>query len=165
MFFDPIFIMIGLIGNAIIIIIMPRKEIKVGKSPRFYYISVAVADFINIFNSWFLWAFFKDSLYMWTDGKYSINIAISHIISCRTITTIWVFSEIYSDYSVLALSIERVIALFNPLKAKSILTRKIRFLILVVILMPAWLLTVPFVPFVMNIIYAPGIHLQAGSVF
>ena len=135
---------------------MPNKKARIGGSQKFYYITFAIADFIDVFNSWFLWVFLSDSLYMWTEGKFTINVVTSSSFACKAMIVVWTVSEIYSDYAVTAFTIERLIALFFPLKSKAILTMKFSIILVAIIVIPMWLSIVPLIPFVANLMYNPG---------
>ena len=60
--FEPDIAVFGVIANAIIFIIMPRREVLVGASTKIYYISIAISDCVNLINSWLLDAGANDSL-------------------------------------------------------------------------------------------------------
>ena len=154
--YEPIVITIGLIGNLIVMVVMPRKSVKVAATLKFYYVSIAIADFIDIFNSWFLWVILSDTLYLVSGERFSVNLVTLHSFTCKGMVLVWAISEVYSDYSVTAMTIERLIALYFPLKSKAILTGKFTLIMLLITVLPMWAAIVPFIPMVSNIMYNPG---------
>lgn len=153
---DPVGISLGIFGNAIILIIMPKKVVKVAPMMKFYYCSIALGDFVLILVGWLLWVILADTLYVLTDGEFAINLVNWNAYTCKGMVFGWVTAEIYSNYAVSAMTIERLIALYFPLKAKAIITKKFSITILVLLLIPPMCALVPLIPIVSNIEYEPG---------
>ena len=154
--YEPIVISIGLIGNLLIIVTMPRKSVTIAPTIKFYYLAIAIADFIDIINSWFLWVILSDTLNILTGGQYSIDLVTMNDFTCKVMVLVWAISEIFSDYALTAMTIEMLVALYLPLKSKTILTKKFTILLLSITILPMWAAVLPFVPFVSNIQNNPG---------
>lgn len=53
----------GLITNTLVVIVMPKKGLAVGRSAKIYYISIAIFDIINLFNSQVINTTLSESMY------------------------------------------------------------------------------------------------------
>ena len=117
----PVFGPIGLLGNLAIIVGMARVKREFSKSLRFYYIALAVAEFVEV--TYYLDAeFYEYGLWYLTDGKWKNSFFNSSIWSCKIIQALFLGSDTVGGFTVVCLGIERVIAVTWPLRAKRILT-------------------------------------------
>ena len=153
----PAIVAIGLIGNALIICIMPRTKVQICRSTKLYYLIIAIADMANLINSWVIWTFLDESLYLLTNGKFNLPLAKSGNIQCKAIYTIWVITEDVSNYTEIALAIERIIAITIPLKSKYFLGMKFSLFLILICTIPPILFTVPLTFLVVGITNAPGL--------
>lgn len=60
---EPWILLFGVLFNALVIAIMPRRSVAVAQSAKIYYVSIAVFDCYNLINSWILFSFIGDTLY------------------------------------------------------------------------------------------------------
>ena len=137
-FSHPIFSLLGLVGNSWILLILAFGEINISKRTKFYYWILAVADLsISVCN--FAWGELCYSLWIWTAGNVYFCIDAISSVTC-SIMNLWYYeSELISNYLLVALSIERMIAVCWPLKAKFILTKKFTFNLLFFLIVPGFL--------------------------
>lgn len=70
---------------------------------------------------------------------------------CASNLIIWFFLEIYSDYAMVAMMIERCIVVLYPLQAKTIVTRRFTIVLLCICIIPLWLALIPISPFVLGV--------------
>ena len=132
------------------------KSVKLSSTMKFYYISIAIADFIDLLVN-LLWIGLTDSLNVITNFQFSINIASQNDFNCKVFGSLWILSETYSNYSVIALSIERMVAIYFPFKSKLILNKKFTFFIYSITVFPVSLaLAVPGA-LIAKVAYIPGI--------
>lgn len=61
---EPNIVIFGLISNALVFIVMPRKGVAVGSSAKIYYTSIAISDFFKLINSYLLYTLINDSMYV-----------------------------------------------------------------------------------------------------
>ena len=147
---------LGLIGNLPIIFFMPMKSVKLSSTMKFYYISIAIADFIDLLVN-LLWIGLTDSLNVITNFQFSINIASQNDFNCKVFGSLWILSETYSNYSVIALSIERMVAIYLPYKSKLILNKKFTFFIYSITVFPVSVSLVVMGALIAKVAYIPGI--------
>ena len=155
-FVMPCVMIFGILGNILIIMVISSKCVGISKTLKIYYVSIAVSDLINIIFCNLLWSFLVDSLYLLTEGKFYIPLVHWNDISCKTIQTIWILSELYSNYAAIAMGIERLLCLFCPISGVRVFSVKFTLVLLTLCVLPAWISVVPVGVFVIAITYEPG---------
>ena len=138
-FFHPLVDLFGIIGNIWILVTLAFGRVSISHATKFYYSIIGLSD-LSIVLCNFLWTDLCDALWIWTEGKTYFCFDILSLFSC-IITNLWGFlSELVSNYALVALSIERLIAVCFPFRAKSILNRKFTLYLLLILIGPSFLL-------------------------
>ena len=117
----PVFGPIGLIGNLAIIVGMARVKREFSNSLRFYYIALAVAEFVEV-NYYLDGVFYELGIWYLTDGKWKTKFLDLSDWSCKILISLFIGSDTVGGFTVVCLGVERVIAVTWPLRAKGILT-------------------------------------------
>ena len=60
---EPWILFFGMLTNLLVVFVMPRRGVAAAFSAKFYYISIAAVDVINLLNSWVIFTFLGDTLY------------------------------------------------------------------------------------------------------
>lgn len=60
----PNIVIFGLVTNTLVVIVMPKKGVAVGSSAKIYYLSIAIFDIINLFNSQVINTIISKSMYV-----------------------------------------------------------------------------------------------------
>ena len=115
---------IGIPANIVLIIAMWQIRNTIGKSAIVYYIAIAIGD-INIL----LW---RHVLNMWIENaiatvagtRDTLYIARSSAAMCKFSRFIWFASETTSNWSLTVFSMEKLVAISNPLKTRGIFTQR-----------------------------------------
>lgn len=68
-------------------------------------------------------------------------------VSCTINQTLDAIFEIFSDYALVAMMLERCIVVFFPLHAKTLVTRRFTIILLCICILPFWLELIPLMPF------------------
>ena len=105
----PVFGPIGLIGNLAIIVGMARVKREFSNSLRFYYIALAVAEFVEV-NYYLDGEFYEYGVWYLTDGKWKNQFLNLSNWSCKIITSLFIGSDTVGGFTVVCLGVERVIA-------------------------------------------------------
>lgn len=74
-------------------------------------------------------------------------------VICAINLIIWFILEIYSDYAMVAMMIERCIVVMFPLRAKTILNPRFTIILISICVVPFWLALLPISPFVLGVQY------------
>ena len=152
---EPAFCLIALLGNVGVLFGMARVEHGFIKSVRLYYSVLALSELVLVDGYYFVGNWFEVGLsYIVSGGDYAPVLTIDAFDwSCRLITALWVTSDTQSDLVLVFLSVERVIAITWPLRAKSILSLRFSVILMsivsatvVAIFLPLLLLVYEIVP-------------------
>ena len=117
----PVFGPIGIIGNLAIIVGMAKVKCDFSKSLGFYYIVLAVAEFVEA-NYCLEGVFYELGIWSLTDGKWKTKLLDLSDWSCKIFIALFIGSDTVSGFTIVCLGVERVIAMSWPLRAKAILT-------------------------------------------
>ena len=128
-----------------------RKDVNISKVAKLYYVILAFADWMVCMKN-FLWDVLCDTLWILTDGKYSFCIDTLSNVSCIVMNLWYYFSENISVYTLASLSIERLIAVSFPLKAKLILDLKFTLSVLSILIGPQCLYYLVAIPLVSKVV-------------
>ena len=150
-FIEPWFLFGGVLGNLLILCVMPMNLVTIRASLKMYYIIIAISDLYNIINSWILWTFIYDTLSILTNGHIYFDLSVKSEFACKEIFTGWAAAEILSNYTLVSLLIEKILVVTYPLKAKTFLNERTRCLIFALCVFPPFFSVVPFNPFVVMI--------------
>ena len=112
MYISPTILLIGIFGNFSILAIMGSKSIYLSKTTRIYYFTIGLADFLDIIIGWGFKSFTDDILYMYTNGNLYFPLFRLNGLTCKVSFACWAMVESLSDYTVVAMGIERVIAVW-----------------------------------------------------
>ena len=134
-FVHPVFIIFGIIGNSWILVTMWLRSVQISSKTKLYYLIIGLSDLSLVCCS-LMWGDLCDSLYIWTGGKFFFCFEILSFFTCKVIRVWYYLSDIISNYALVALSIERFVAVFWPLQAKYLLTKKFTFLLLCSLIVP-----------------------------
>ena len=134
-FIIPFFEICGIVGNSWILLTLIFGNVKISKTTKLYYLIIGIGDLILVANI-FVWVVLCGGLLIWTNGKLGFCWDTVSLFACWGFNLSFYWAEIVSDYALMALSIERFIAVCYPLKAKSILTKKFSFYLLFFLIVP-----------------------------
>ena len=112
MYVEPIIIVIGLIGNSLVIIIMPQQSVFAAKSAKFYYNLLATSNLLDITVGWLLTSFLSQTLTLHTNEQIMMRTDTYNAFSCKVFYGLWTSFEVLADYVVVAMGIERIIAVW-----------------------------------------------------
>lgn len=149
----PEFGVIGLLGNLAIIYGMAKVKSELSPSLRFYYITLAVADFIDV--SYYFGEFFEYGLWFYSGGTLRHLLINSSALSCKISTALMMGGDTVSGFTVVCLGVERFIAVTWPLRAKQILTLRFSVIFETFVCIVFLLLLDPLLVIVYNLEYVP----------
>ena len=121
-FIHPFFDILGIIGNVWILFTLGLGNVRISRTTKLYYIIIGVSD-LSIITCSFIWLELCDALWIWTKGEIYFCIDILSLFTCIVMNLWYYLSEFVSNYTLVALSLERLIAICWPLRAKAILTK------------------------------------------
>ena len=107
-FMNPIIVIIGTIGNFIIIILFSRKLVKMNANAKIYTVVIAFGD-LGVLIFFHLREFLSVGLWFLTSGKFYLF--YYYPFHCKILTSSYLFFYSIAMYAVIAFSIERNIAL------------------------------------------------------
>lgn len=113
--FLPLSIVVGTVGNFLTIVVM-RSERFAGSPSSYLLIVLAISDSVAILSQPFNKLFFIDLV--------GTDIRALHDINCKLYIMIRRLSKMTSSWTVVGLCIERFIAVWFPLKAKLLITKR-----------------------------------------
>ena len=144
-FIFPVITIIGLVGTIFVILIMANRKVKITKSARFFYLTIGISDLIHNIFFGTLMGILMDALYMWTNKKFWISTYPEDggAVWCKLAGFFWYLSENYSNYTLMAFSIERLIATYFPIKSRRILSMRFSIILTLICFIPAWLSMLP----------------------
>ena len=144
-FIFPAITIIGIIGNSLIITFMWSREVKVTRSARFFYLTVGLSDLVHNLFFGTLMGILMDALYMWTNKTFWLSTYPEDGAAfwCKLAGFGWYLSENYSNYSIMAFSLERVIIVYFPLGSRKFLSLKFSIILTLTCVVPAWLAMLP----------------------
>lgn len=90
---------------------------------------------------------------MLSGGTAFFSFVTLNDVICASNLIIWFILEIYSDYALVSMMIERCIVVYFPLQAKSILNTRFTIILICVWIVPLWLALVPISPFICGVQY------------
>ena len=154
-FLHPPITIFGIIMNTWTTLTLISGKVKISPTTRIYYLVISIAD-LNIVVCSFFVIVTCESVAAWTNGRASFCPNIMSLFTC-IIMLLWIIlAEFVSNYALVALSIERLIAVYWPLRAKVILTKKFTYYLLFFILGPVSLYTAILISFGAVIVPTPG---------
>ena len=136
----PYISIFGLLSNIMIILILPSKSIQINSISRMFYLAIAIGDIGNLI-FWHIREFFTKGLSILSSGEIYLNIYSDPI--CKLLLSLDYLFFPLSQYGLLAFSIERVLALYFPLKHKLFMTPKKAVLLRVGCVGPIWIILTP----------------------
>lgn len=122
--FLPVTISIGLSGNLITIFIMKSRNFSL-KPSSYLLICLAISDTVLLLTQPFNKAFFIDLI--------GTDLRAFHDVICKLYFVIRRFSKMTSSWFVVGLCIERFIAVWFPLRAKFVVTKRVVFIGIIVV--------------------------------
>ena len=122
--------LVGLIGNLLTVYVFVRHRKRTGPV-AIYFVCLALSDSGNLVMGLQTW--FHNGLYYITDGAVDLPSAVSDT-ACKIRVFIWNVFVAMSGYIIVAFSLERVIAIWAPLKAATIITNFRRNVVLTILL-------------------------------
>ncbi len=152
---------LGIFFNIMILLFLPQNSVLLSKTTKTYYITIAIGDLLSIFSFNILWVFFHDSLSYITSGAFSIELVASSL-GCKILYNSWANAEALANYTAIAMSIEQIIALYFPLKARAFLSKKLTLLLIVLCVLPIWL-TLTTINLRVDLIQTPGLGPDGDS--
>ena len=134
--------------NLLILAIVPRTAVRVGRSAKLYYSIIAIADLLELLVGSVLWSFLDDGLLLLTGNRFSLRIVRYSDVTCKLFYLLCELTGNLSNYTIVALSIERCLIVFFPLRAKGIVCLRFSVMLIMIIVAPSWLcsfITVPII--------------------
>ena len=104
---------------------------KVSTISKIYYVIISVADLMFLI-FWIVEIFLSQSLFIIKDGTFYIHVTHSNLIQCKILYTLMSFTENFGKYTILALGIERMIAVLSPIRSEYLGTKRNTFGIIVI---------------------------------
>ena len=144
-FVHPVFILCGITGNIWILVTMGLRSVRISSKTKLYYFIIGLSD-LSIVCCNLMWGDLCDSLYIWTAGNFFFCFESVSDNTCKVIRVWYYLSDIISNYALVALSIERFVAVFWPLQAKYLLTNKLTFFLLFSLIVPCSLFYIIVIP-------------------
>ncbi|CAH1782718.1 unnamed protein product [Owenia fusiformis] len=111
---SPVILVVGTLGNILSVIILLRRELR-QCSTTIYLTTLGITDLV------FLWtALLRNTL------QYNFGISLRNLSEgvCQFDMFVTYFSKHYSAWILVAVSIERLIAVWHPFRAKQLCTKK-----------------------------------------
>ena len=99
-YFEPLLLIIGLIGNFLILVLMPKRCVQASASAKYYYILIALADLLDLIVGWVLRTLFGEILFIYSSGKLYINFYFINSLFCKILKTLWTLMESFSNYCI-----------------------------------------------------------------
>lgn len=112
----------GIVGNLLIIMAFCRLKYAVGKSLRVYYIVLAISQLVNIVGS-HLAAFVDYEMQLLTDNAVYWPIS-NDDLACQVNKGLTYLGNHCTNWTYVAMNLERLISVSQPLRAKFKLTEK-----------------------------------------
>ena len=112
LYIEPIVIVIGLIGNSLVIIVMPQQSVVAAKSAKFYYNLLAISNLLDITFGWVIISLISQILALYTNEQVNIRTDTYSTVSCKVLYGVWISFEVLANYVVVAMGIERIIAVW-----------------------------------------------------
>lgn len=129
-FYLPIISALGITGNILIIYRMRKSTVQIAKLARYYYIIIAIGDLCSLI-------FFPIHYFLYITYSHLTSQSILHILTpfsakilCKLIISLHLLSYIVSQYTIMAYSTERNIALYFPLRHRKFNKGKLQLLLL-----------------------------------
>ena len=113
LYVSPVIIVVGTVGNVLSIIVFCQKGLRV-KSTSAFLIGLAVVDTLVLFTGLLRW---------WISELLSIDIRIFSLVGCKTHIFLTYAAIHCSAWILVAVTIERFISVFLPMKSRQICTR------------------------------------------
>ena len=140
-------------------LVIPRRSVKVNNRSRQFYLIIAIADIIQVFFKDLQTGYLGDGLYFLTNGKIFIYFELLGSWACKFFRTTRFALDNFSNYTITVLCIERLIAIWFPLKSIIYLTNRNTKLIYCAILFPIQLYTIIVTSVVFDRVATPGTRL------
>ena len=131
-----------------ILTIVPRAKVRVSRSAKLYYSVIALADLLELLVGTMIWSFLDDGLLLLTDGRISVRIARYSDATCKLVYLFNELAENLSNYTIVALAIERCLIIFFPLRAKRFSLLRFSEILIALLVAPAWLSAIISVPII-----------------
>ena len=128
----PFVILIGVLGNLIILIVFILQRVSVAHSIRFYYIILAISDLISLL-TYHLDQFLSKGIETLSNGKLRFDTDTGSDFLCGGNRYIFYLSETLGNYFYLMFTIERIFAIRFPFTLQKYFSRNRSTLIIAVL--------------------------------
>lgn len=131
-YYEIIFFPFGLIFNMLLLLVFGMSSVGTTKTARVYYLAMAYGELGTVL--------FKDMWYFWADlGVPHITGGLNPLGAvngmgnignlgngwiCGLHVFLWYSHEMFANYSFVLFELERVIAIYAPIHARSLLTKR-----------------------------------------
>ena len=137
-YLHPPIVFVGLITNLMVLVILPKMTNTLSNKSRFQYMCLAGFNFLTLMTFHFLQVFLGDGLFFASNGKFYFYLEKTGTISCKLCWFSWFLCMALANYCYVEFCIERTIGVSAPLKAINILTKKVRIMIwLTIVIVPS----------------------------
>ena len=109
----PVVVLVGLLGNLVVLLVLPQLTYAMSDKSRVQYICLAVFDLLTLLNFHFLQVFLGDSLYYATRGRYYFYLEKVTHISCKLCWFNWYLLMCLASYCDLEFCVERAICVLG----------------------------------------------------
>ena len=138
-------------SNLLIVAIVPRAAVRVSRSAKLYYSVIAVADMLELVFGTVLWSFLDDGLLLLTGNRFSVRIARRSDATCKLFYLLFELTESLSNYTIVALALERCLIIFFPLRAKRFVRLRFSVMLIALVVAPAWICSFIAVPIIVKL--------------
>lgn len=126
-YFLAFFIPLGIVCNVLILLVFFKTSLGTIPSTRVYYIAMAFGELgtVLIKDLWFFWLGVGwPSVALDTLGPLNPHSVKSSLWYCKAVVFMWFAQEMTANLTHVVFSIERVVAIYFPIKAHFIFTQK-----------------------------------------
>ena len=121
------------------------------QSAKLYYLVIAVADVFQLLIGTFVASFLEDGLLLLTENRFSLRISRYSHATCKLFYLLNELSESLSNYTLVALALERCLIIFFPLRAKRFVCLRFSAMLIAIIVAPAWICAFISVPIIVEL--------------
>ena len=132
----PSFLIVGVIGNLLVLIIMSSKGVFVSSRSKDYYRILSVLELTNICFNHFLKCYLSDGLDITTEGKFSIYLQNISKWHCKFWHGLWTIITSVTEYTIMMYCVERCLAIMLPLRSRAYLQSKTSYILWILLVLP-----------------------------
>ena len=132
-YLQPSIAMFGIVLNSLVLIGMLSSRINASKTAKFYYVLMAIGDLQIMFK---IMTVFLFQLKCFLDYFQLCEIMLKWRFFWKFAMATWLIGEIISNYSIMLLSFERLLAITNPMRSRLYLSLKRNVITFIIVTLP-----------------------------